>query len=90
MAAPIRPFQKHRFFIKITISQYHDIDISYIDIDIAKNAFSMTSLAHCNDIWHIPVKILKYIALIQIPIYVFIPELHDVYKHNHMLGIPAD
>ncbi len=44
MAAPIRPSRKHRFFIKITISQYHDIDISYIDIDIAKNAFSMTSL----------------------------------------------
>ncbi len=31
-------------FIKITISQYHDIDISYIDIDIGKNVFSMTSL----------------------------------------------
>ncbi len=44
MAAPIRSSRKHRFFIKITISQYHDIDISYIDIDISKNAFSMTSL----------------------------------------------
>ncbi len=44
MAAPIRSSQKHHFFIKITISQYHDIDISYIDIDIGKNAFSMTSL----------------------------------------------
>ncbi len=45
MAAPIRTARKHRFFIKITISQYHNIDISYIDIDIGKNAFSMTSLA---------------------------------------------
>ncbi len=44
MAVPIRPARKHRFFIKITISQYHDIDISYIDIDIGKNAFSMTTL----------------------------------------------
>ncbi len=44
MAVPIRPSRKHCFFIKITISQYHDIDISYIDIDIAKNVFSMTSL----------------------------------------------
>ncbi len=44
MAAPIRPSRKHRFFIKITISQYHDIDISYIDIDFGKNAFSMTPL----------------------------------------------
>ncbi len=44
MAVPIRPPRKHRFFIKLTISQYHDIDISYIDIDIGKNAFSMTSL----------------------------------------------
>ncbi len=44
MAAPIRPPRKRRFFIKITISQYHDIDISYIDIGIGKNAFSMTSL----------------------------------------------
>ncbi len=26
------------------ISQYHDIDSSYIDIDIGKNAFLMTSL----------------------------------------------
>ncbi len=44
MAVPIRLSRKHRFLIKITISQYHDIDISYIDIDIGKNAFSMTSL----------------------------------------------
>ncbi len=44
MAAPIRSSRKHSFFIKITISQYHDIDISYFDIDIGKNAFSMTSL----------------------------------------------
>ncbi len=44
MAVPIRPSRKHLFFIKITILQYHDIDISYIDIDIGKNAFSMTSL----------------------------------------------
>ncbi len=29
MAALIRPSQKHRFFIKITISQYHDIDMLY-------------------------------------------------------------
>ncbi len=46
MAAPIRPSRKLRFFIKITISQYHDIDISYIDIDTGKNAFSMTSLPY--------------------------------------------
>ncbi len=46
MAAPIRPARKLRFFIKITISQYHDIDISYIDIDIGKNAFTMTTLVH--------------------------------------------
>ncbi len=46
MAAPIRPSRKHRFFIKITISQYHDIDISYIDIDIGKNIFSITSLSN--------------------------------------------
>ncbi len=60
MAAPIRPPRKHCFFIKITISQYHDIDISYIDIDIGKNAFSMTSLqsagetptAYC--LWAVP------------------------------------
>ncbi len=45
MAASIRPSRKHCFFIKITISQYHNIDISYIDIDIGKNAFSMTSLS---------------------------------------------
>ncbi len=44
MVAPIRQSRKHSFFIKLTISQYHDIDISYVDIDIAKNAFSMTSL----------------------------------------------
>ncbi len=44
MAAPIRPARKHHFFIKITISQYYDIDISYINIDIGKNAFSMTTL----------------------------------------------
>ncbi len=44
MAAPIRPARKHHFFIKITISQYHDIDISYIDIDIGKNTFSVTTL----------------------------------------------
>ncbi len=44
MAAPIRPSRKDHFFIKITISQYHDIYISYIDNDIGKNAFSMTSL----------------------------------------------
>ncbi len=44
MAAPIRPSRKHRFFVKIAMSQYHDIDISYIDIDLGKNAFSMTSL----------------------------------------------
>ncbi len=36
MAAPLRPSRKHCFFIKITISQYHDIDISCIDIDIGK------------------------------------------------------
>ncbi len=41
---PHKTVPKTSFFIKITISQYHDIDISYIDIDIAKNAFSMTSL----------------------------------------------
>ncbi len=43
----LRPSDHHEnivFFIKITISQYHDIDISYIDIDIGKNAFSMASL----------------------------------------------
>ncbi len=44
MAVPLRPTRKHRFFIRITISQYHDIDISYIDIDIGKNAFSMSTL----------------------------------------------
>ncbi len=44
MAAPIRPARKHCFFIKITISQNHHIDISYIDIDFGKNAFSMTTL----------------------------------------------
>ncbi len=44
MDTPIRPARKHCFFIKITISQYHDNDISYIDIDIGKNAFSMTTL----------------------------------------------
>ncbi len=44
MATPIRPARKHCFWIKITMSQYHDIDISNIDIDIGKNAFSMTSL----------------------------------------------
>ncbi len=40
---------KTSFFIKITISQYHNIDISYIDIDISKNAFSMTSLIRPRD-----------------------------------------
>ncbi len=45
MAASIRLSRKHSFFIKITISQYHDIDISYIDIDIAKNAFSIAKNA---------------------------------------------
>ncbi len=49
MAAPIRSSRKHSFFIKITISQYHDIDISYIDIDIGENAFSMTSLGGGTD-----------------------------------------
>ncbi len=36
---------RHMCFLNlITISQYHDIDISYIDIDFSKNAFSMTLL----------------------------------------------
>ncbi len=79
---------KTSFFIKITISQYHDIDISYIDIDISKNAFSMTTLENS----HIYICIYIYIKLnikvqrseqcFQPTIYFFVYHYHCISTHS--------